>query len=235
MCAADDDYNDPADMIEPPVPHDIAEFSTVSGDFLSFFGLDPLLLIVAGKDVDNAPVEESKDQVLAQWINELDDHRVKDLLLEFLIKDTAVVKAGLLTEIRDLHITSQWPTTDKQRSFDELLEEAATLRDKENEKQARKAQLKAKKLAEKAERRRLDRMQEMVKDPERWLRESEQRVSARGTRNYELAVVILNDLRDAVGGEKGEEITRRHAAYLTNKHPTLNYLKGALRKRGLLE
>jgi len=37
------------------------------------------------------------------------------------------------------------------------------------------------------------------------------------------------------GGNEGEKITRKHAAHLVRKHPTLTHLKGSLRKSGLLE
>ncbi len=60
-------------------------------------------------------------------------------------------------------------------------------------------------------------------------------VDARGTANYKAAAEMLADLREAVGGDEGEKITRKHAAHLTKKHPTLNRLKSSLRKRRLLE
>lgn len=74
-----------------------------------------------------------------------------------------------------------------------------------------------------------------VKEPKKWLREAEKLVDARGTANYKAATEMLADLREAVGGDEGEKITRKHAAHLVKKHPTLNRLKSSLRKRGLLE
>lgn len=235
LCAADDDYNDPTEMIEPPVPHGVADMATHGGEMLSFFGLDPLLLVAAGKDVQAAPTDESKDQTFARWVTALDNQRSKDLLLQLLSGDTVSVKANLLAEIRDSQLPDDWPTTDKQRSLAELLQQTEALRSDENAKQARKAEAKAKREAAKAERKRADRMKEMVKDPKQWLREAEQLVDARGTHNYKAAAEILYDLREAVGGNEGDKITRRHAAHLAKKHPTLNHLKSSLRKRGLLE
>ena len=75
----------------------------------------------------------------------------------------------------------------------------------------------------------------MVKDPNKWLRDAEQFVDSGGTHNYKAAAEILDDLREAVGGDEGDKISRRHAAKLAKKHPTLNHLKSSLRKRGLLE
>jgi hypothetical protein len=75
----------------------------------------------------------------------------------------------------------------------------------------------------------------MLKNPDKWLRESERLVDAGGTHNYKAAAEILHDLREAVGGEEGDKIVRRYAANLAKKHPTLNHLKSSLRKHGLLE
>lgn len=62
LCAADDDYNDPEEMIEPPVPHGIGGIATHGSELLSFFGLDPLLLVAAGSGVAPAPNAESANR-----------------------------------------------------------------------------------------------------------------------------------------------------------------------------
>ena len=235
LCAADDDYNDPAEMIEPPVPYGISDMATHGGELLSYFGLDPLLLVAAGQDIDAAPADVSTDQGFARWVKALNHQRAKELLQQLLIGDTTSVKAGLLAEIRDSRTPHDWPTTDRQRTFAELLQQAEVLRSVEVAQQARKTQSRAKREAAKVERQRADRMKEMVKDPNKWLRDAEQLVDARGTHNYKAAAEILYDLREAVGGDEGARITRRHAAHLAKKHPTLNHLKSSLRKHGLLE
>ena len=235
LCAADDDYNDPAEMIEPPVPHGIAGIATHGGKLVSFFGLDPLLLVAAGSGVAPAPNAESENRPVAQWVESLDNQRAKKVLHRMLVGDTVSEKARLLAEIRDSQTPDGWPTSDKQRSLDELLQKTAALKAQEVAKQTRKAKAKAKREAAKVERERADRMKEMLKDPDKWLREAERLVDARGTHNYQAAAEVLNDLREAIGGDEGDKITRRHAANLAKKHPTLNHLKSSLRKRGLLE
>lgn len=234
LCAADDDDNDPVEMIEPPVPHGISDISASDGELLWFFGLDPLLLVAAGQDVNAAPVDESQERA-ARWVNALDEQPAKDLLLQFLIGDTASVKANSLAQIRDSQNSDGWPTSDKQRSLEELLQKTESLRAEEDAKETRKAQAKARQEAAKAERERASRMKEMVKDPNKWLLEAERLVDSRGTHNYKAAAEILNDLREAVGGDKGDKIARQCAVKLAKKYPTLNHLKNSLRKRGLLE
>ena len=78
-------------------------------------------------------------------------------------------------------------------------------------------------------------MKEMVASPATWLTNAEKLADARGTDNYKAAADILDDLREAIGGEEGDQIARRHAAHLAKKYPTLSRLKASLRKRGLLE
>ncbi|MEX0792763.1 MAG: hypothetical protein WD045_06475, partial [Pirellulaceae bacterium] len=95
LCAADDDYNDPAETIEPPVPHGIAGIQAECGDLLWFYGLDPLLLVVVGMDVDDAPPEDSQDPVTT-WVDTLDEPTTKELLLRLLKGDTSGEKARLL-------------------------------------------------------------------------------------------------------------------------------------------
>ena len=235
LCAAGDDYNDPKEWIEPNVPHGIAESEAYGGELLSFFGLDPLLLVAAASGVAAAPNAESGKQPVARWVESLDDQLAKESLCRILIGDTVSEKARLLAEIRDSQFSVDWPTSDLKRTLDDLLQKTEDLRAEENAKLARKAQAKAKREAEKAERDRADRMIEMRKDPDQWLCEAERLVDAKGTHNYKAAADILHDLREAVGGDEGDKITRRHAAGLAKKHPTLNHLKSALRKLGLLE
>lgn len=73
------------------------------------------------------------------------------------------------------------------------------------------------------------------KSPKHWLDEASALAEARGRDNYKAAAAILADMQEAIGGDEGKKITRKHAAHLTKKHPTLTQLKGSLRKRGLLD
>ena len=129
-----------------------------------------------------------------------------------LVGDTASEKARLLAEIRDSQISDSWPTSDKLRTLVELLQKTETLRAGEVAKQAQNDKAKAKREAAKAERERALRMQEMLQDPDKWLREAERLVDARGTLNYTAAAEILHDLREALGGDEGDKLARRHAA-----------------------
>lgn len=131
--------------------------------------------------------------------------------------------------------SSDWPTASPGRTLEVLFGRTEQLRVEHNAKEEKKREALAKREAAKKQRERQKRMQEMVKEPKAWLREATKLVDLRGTSNYKAAAEILADLREAVGGDEGEKITRKHAAHLAKKHPTLNRLKSSLRKRGLLE
>jgi hypothetical protein len=234
LCAATDDDHDPQEMIEPPVPHGISESETFGGEILTFFGLDPLLLVATGQEVNPAPTDDSRDHA-SRWVDALDEESARETLLQFLNGDPVGIKANLLARIRDSQTPGGWPTSDKQRTLADLYQRTAALRVEEDSRQVRKAQAQAKREAAQAERERAVRMKEMAKSPDKWLRESERLVNSGGTDNYQAAAEILHDLREAIGGEKGDRIARGCASRLAKKHPTLNRLKSSLRKQGLLE
>jgi hypothetical protein len=200
---------------------------------LPFYGLDPLVLVASGKNID-AVAEVGAATLVQSWAKSMKAERAKDLLVQLLTNDTLGLKASLLAEVRDIQPNRVWPTTDRQSTLGELLQQTELLRAEANKEAALKANAKANREAKKAEKQRQARMVEMVKAPKKWLRAAEKLADARGTDNYKAAADILFDLREAIGGEKGDKIARKHAAHLALKHPTLNHLKSSLRKRGLL-
>jgi hypothetical protein len=235
LCAADDDYNDPDETIEPPVPHGMAELPGQSENLLTFFGLDTLLLKAAAEGVENEPGGVSQDKRLEDWVRSLSVEQSKTLLARFLVEDSQAIKMETLAEIREAQPPISWPTTDKKRTFSQLLEIGKVLRSEETRIRQREADAKAKRDAAKAEKERQARMKEMAASPATWLAKAEKLADARGTDNYKAAADILADLREAVGGEEGNKLARRHAAHLAKKYPTLNQLKSSLRKCGLLD
>lgn len=239
LCAVEpyyeDDYGDSVGPVEPPVPHGLADLSDGSSDLLWFYGLDPLLLDAAGAGIATSVAVEPQGERIRRWAESLKSDQVRDLLCQLLAEDSAALKAELLTQVRDSQPPLAWPTTDRQLSLPELMERAGDLRSQADAREERKAQKKAQRAAAKAERERQARMKQMMEEPKKWLDETEALTEARGTQNYKEAADILFDLREAIGGDQGERIVRKHAAHLTKKHPTLTRLKSSLRKRGLLE
>ena len=217
------------------MPGGLAECLESCGALLEFFGLDPLILVAASEDAPAPPEQEDHEQRVEAYVEALSDRESKRLLRRLLAEDAAVVKAEVLAGLRESEPRSGWPTVALDRSLAKLLERTESLRAEHDAQEQRRRDAAARREAAKRERERQERMKLMVKAPQEWLREAEKLVAARGTDNYKAAAEILSDLREAVGGDEGAQLTRKHAAHLAKKHPTLNRLKSSLRKQGLLE
>jgi len=176
-----------------------------------------------------------KDRIVT-WTKSLSVTEARSVISRFLSEDESAVKAELLAELPGLESAASWPTVKRNRNFRELVETADHLREKQNDKDEKKAAAKAKRAEAKKQKEREERMAKMIRNPQKWLEESESLVEARGTQNYEQAAEILADLQEALGNSrKGKLLARKHAAHLVRKHPTLTRLKGALRKHGILD
>ncbi len=235
LSAAFDEQSVLPDVVEPSVPGGLPDCTEAYGTVLEFFGLDPLILVAASEGAPTTSEKQTHEYQFAAWVEGLSDVESKQLLRKFLTEDATAIKAETIAAIRQAGSSSDWSTASLGRSFQELLDKTETLRAEHNVKKQKEREAAAKREAAEKDRERHIRMKEMVKEPKKWLREAEKLVDARGTANYKAAAEMLADLREAVGGDEGEKITRKHAAHLAKKHPTLNRLKSSLRKRGLLE
>ena len=235
LCAAYDDNEDPAEMIEPPVPHGLDKMPARSARMLPFFGVDPLILKAAAQGIpDSKPVKDDQDPIQV-WSDSLGDGRSRELLRRFLKEDPASVKAELLAEIRDAQSPADWPVAIRKRSLDDLFTATEALRESADEKAKRKAESIAKRETAKAEKERQARMMKMKDSPKTWLAQAEKTAAAGGIHNYQAAAEILADLREAISGEEGKQLAHACATKIAKAHPTLSMLKSSLKKQGLLE
>jgi len=235
LCSAMSSSGDDDAVTEPPVPHGLANVPDEAADLLAFFEADPLLVDAAAIGIPAFNAQSSKGDAVNAWLTKLADARRDEIIQRMLSKDPVAVKAELLSEIRDSQQTPSWPVEPPTRTVAQLLQLCESLRQNEDEKEKKQAAAKAKREADKAEKQRQARMVEMQSAPESWLNKASKLVEERGTDNYREAASILADLRDAVGGEQGIKIARKHAAHLAQKYPTLNVLKSSLRKKELLD
>jgi hypothetical protein len=222
-------------ITEPPVPHGLGVLSGEVADLLAFFGADPLLVEAAASGIPAFNPQGSQSDCVNGWLTKLADSRRNEIIQRLLTEDPVDLRAELISEIRDTQQAPSWPTEPPTRTVAQLLQTCETLRHNADEKQQKQASAKAKREADKAEKQRQARMIEMRSAPETWLKKASKLVEDRGTDNYCEAASILADLRDAVGGEQGKKLARKHAAHLAQKHPTLNTLKSSLRKKQLLD
>ena len=235
LCIAGDDNSEGNNVIEPPVPHGLGDLPEKCCDLLAFFGHSSLLANAAAEGIPAGPSLTPQRSTDETMVESMSGDRAKELLLQMLVGDPSRIKADLVQEARREVATLSWPYTDRKQSLRVANEICERLVDEFHEKQKKTSEVKARKDAANIEKKRQARMKEMLKDPDKWLKKSEKIAGAGGIDNYKAAADILADLRDAIGGTEGKLITRKHAAHIVKKHPTLNMLKSSLRKNGLLD
>lgn len=235
LAAVIDGQHDSVDAREPPVPGGLAEITGDAEPCFDFFGLEPKLLHAAAEGSAEAPRVATPEQRIQRWVESQSKEEAKSLLRELLSEDSAAVKSATMARILGATTASVWPTVTTNRGCQELLDRAAQLRQAENEREQKRLVAAEKRIVAKLARERKERMKQMIDEPKKWLRKAGKLVAARGTDNYEAAAEVLDELREALADDGGEQLTRKHAAHLAKKHPTLNRMKSALRKRGLLE
>jgi hypothetical protein len=235
LCCAMDSNEDMAELMEPPIPHGLAALPSQAKDLLPFFTVDPLLVDAAATGIPAYQVQATQEDAVSSWLTSLADSKQIEIIQNLLSQDPMELKAELLSEIRQSLQAVVWPVELPTRTMAELTEICRGVRKKEEDKLERLAVAKAKREADKVERKRQARMAEMKSAPEEWLTKATKLVEERGTDNYREAASILADLSEAVGGEEGTKIARRHAAHLAKKNPNLKMLKSSLRKQQLLD
>ncbi len=231
LCAAGSTQTDLAEVIEPPVPHGLGKLPSRTGELLDFFESDPLLVRAAASGV---PARAASGNSTDSWAQSLPALEARQIVGRLLTEDAATVKADVVARANEARGEIAWPCEKPGRTVADLMAQSAVLRQAEDLRENRKAEAQAKRAAAKAEKQRQTRMKKMVAAPQEWLRQADALVGQRGTENYRAAADILADLREALGDDEGDRITRKHAAHLVRKHPTLNVLKSSLRKKSLL-
>nr|MCU0720276.1 hypothetical protein [Pirellula sp.] len=235
LCCLYDFNQDFDQLIEPPVPHGLADFPDSAKCILSLFDLDPLMIDAASEGIPDFDIDEIKSTMERHWISSLATNQLTEIIRMLLSGDPVDLKNSLVSEMRSQLSTITWPTSNLQRSAENLMDLVKALREKVDKKNRIKAAAKVKRDAKKAEKERQSRMEAIKASPNEWLKKTSKLVEERGTDNYRQAASILADLREAIGGTEGEKMARKHAAHLANKYPTLNILKSSLRKSGLID
>jgi urease accessory protein UreF len=223
MCGCQSDDIDPESAGEPPVPAGLAESSVAIDAMLAYYDLSSLMVTAAAER--SLPLSQRADQdvAIADWLESVDAATLREWTLRFLTDEPTATKTICLQAFRKARKLPPWPTKKGSRTFTQLVERANELAEQE---QAREE--------ERQQQARRGRLADMAKSPKKYLDEVNKHVSMRGRDHYEQAAQVLSDIREAVGGEKGDKIARQHAARRKKKYPTLKILSGALRRKGLL-
>ena len=234
LCGMRDAYSGEWETVEPPVPAGLAQVSDACSDLTTFYGLNPLMLVAAAEQSAPAFERVSEDEIVAQWVKSQTSEDCRELVRRLLLDKTHQVRAETMAQIGSQTPTADWPTTPGTRTFEQLWKRTEQLREEEKERERIQKEKAVRQEAEQKAKARQERMVKIAKEPAKWLKEADRLAALRAIVHYEAAAEILDDLKHAVGGEKGRRMAQAHADKLVAKYPTLNHLKSALRKRGLL-
>ena len=223
MCGCQSDQVDPDSAYEPPVPAGLAESSDSITGMLDYFGLDRFVLATAAERSSSLPHLADQKVAMVDWLNSLDTVTLHKWMLRFLTGEPTATRNACMQTFRKSRKLPPWPVVKGTRTLAELFQRASEL--------AEEAQIREEKRKERARRKRLT---DMARSPQKYLDEVNKYVAMRGREHYDQAAQILSEIREAIGGEKGDKVSRKHAAHLKKKHPTLKLLIGALRRKGLL-
>lgn len=223
MCGCQCVEVDPDSAVEPPVPVGLAESSDSITAMLEYFDLSPFTLAAAAERSPPLPKPTDQNVAMVEWLESLDVATLRQWMLRFLSGRPNAARAECLQTFHESHQIPPWPVAKGTRTFAQLLRRADELSQEERiQEEKRKEQARQKLLTD------------MATSPQKYLDDVDKHVAMRSRVDYEQAARILSDIREAVGGEEGDKISRKHAAHLREMHPTLTMLRGALRRKGLL-
>ncbi|MEQ9406515.1 MAG: hypothetical protein RIK87_02270 [Fuerstiella sp.] len=197
----------------PPSLTALAQFYDISGDLLQAVALASVA----------APTGVGPEQHLEDWLKQQSAAELRKLAHRLLAGDTAAARADVLTRVRNDCGESSWPVTESSRTIAEFRAEAERIASQ------RRKQEQAREVKQHQER-----QQKLAANPDKAIALARSYVKQRGTISYELAARELADLREALNSEQGNRQVAAVAEKLARDNPTLNRLKSALRKKGLL-
>ena len=224
LCACHYGALDSELAIEPPVPAGLGRVPDSINAMIELFGLDPMVVAAAAKrSPTHAPMPDQR-AAMTEWLGTIDPALLRQWMLQSLTGEFTAMKASGLKAFRDSGIgESQQSAAEGTRTYSELLELAETLsKEKQKRERTRKEEALVKRMADIAE------------SPKQYLADVEKHVATRSVRGYQQAAQLLCEIREAVGGKKGEKMACSFASQLNKKYPTLRMLTGALRRQGLL-
>lgn len=207
------------DAVEPPVPAGFGELSPELVALAEFYELYEDLIRAAADRSPPAPNSEDRQQQLRAWVDARSTDELRDIACRMLAEGSSGVRAETLARIRDESAAIGWPIAEPTRTLGELLEAA----EKHENQRLEREELER-------ERARQARLRAIAADPDKTIANVRKLVKLRSTSEYEQAAQELAELREALGPKRAQVV----AETLVRENPTLNRLKSALRKQGLI-
>jgi hypothetical protein len=211
------------DAMEPPVPAGLDKLPRELSVIAKFYEVSRDLVQAAAQASPPAPAAKDHRQHLREWVDRQPAEVLRELATRLLADPSPAARAAILARIRDEAPTTSWPTAEPSRTFGELQAAASGVKGRRVERERLEQQ-----------RARETRLKSIAAKPNETIARVKKLVKERSTTRYEEAAQELVDLREALGPKRGPARVQNIAADLAAANPTLNLLKSALRKHGLL-
>lgn len=170
LCCLYDFNQDLEELVEPPVPHGLADFPDSVKFLIELFEVDPLIVDAASEGIPDFDSDEIKSNMERKWIASLSPNQLTEIVRMLLCGDAVDVKNSLQAEMRSQLPAIEWPTSNLQRTAEKLMNLGETVRKKVDQQNRIKAAAKTKRDAKKAEKERQSRMVEIKAAPDAWLK-----------------------------------------------------------------
>ncbi|WP_425614914.1 hypothetical protein NA78x_004798 [Anatilimnocola sp. NA78] len=220
LAASADDYIDPDEFIEGPVPAGLGQLTSAQHALARVYGLDEYLLRAAAVNSEPLPDNSTSDSNYLAWVQQ-QPPEIKDAWLAKLMNDASSnVRRELLGQYHVQQNLPAWPTTPGTRSLRELRAAAEVL---SNEAEQRRVAVAAKKRKEE--------LAKIAANPKSFLNESAKLAEKR---DYSGVASLLVDIREALADTPLANLAAEQAKQLKNDFPKLRLLTSALRKVGFV-
>jgi len=209
--------------LEPPVPAGLQSLTPALQELADFFEIPAALLAVAASRSPEAPETTPSNPPLEAWIASRTQMELQQITTRLLQDSAGAVRRELLQQIRAAAHSDPWPSVEAMRTREQLLEAERFMEE----------QWQRQRIAKDAEDRR-KRLEKLAASPAATVARISELVATRKTVEYDTAVILLTDLREALGPELGPEFTSSIAAELRKISPHARSLISKLRSHGFL-
>lgn len=227
----EEDLEDFADVLEPPVPSGLGSLTASQRALAEFLRVDDDLLKIAAQTSPPAAATAADPGEVAAWVIGLPSAEKDQLLRRFIDDSTAAVRMELFRRFRDHHTTAA--IEPPRRSVSDLLQAATQLRtDRQLYESAQRAAEKTRVERDRAlaRERRLD---ELSRDEDAAWSRVDALIATRKPGEYDTAVALLTDLRALATREGRNDAFARRSTALRETHARKPSLIDRLDRAGI--
>jgi len=206
------------DAYEPPVPAGLQTLTPALKELAAFLDIPDSLLAVAAERSPLQPSATPKTNPVDTWIAERSQTELQQIATQLLQDSTGTVRRKFLQQIRATACVDSWPVAQPSRTRAQLLE-AMNILERQWRQQER----------DRAAEARRQKLEAMAANPAATIAKIFGLAANRTTVDYESAVSLLVELREALDPESAADVTCAAAAELRRQYPRARSLLTLLR------